>query len=81
MLLNGSDLEKMGHRDILYTKKVMGSRPWLTVSNYVLPKKYFADGVLVQCPSGLTAILMEQLQNATKRIVELELKRERLTQL
>lgn len=81
MLTNGLDLEKLGCNEFLYTKKMVGSRPWMVVSNYVLPKKYSADGVLIQCPSGRTAILMVQLENLTERIVESEVERERLTQL
>ena len=81
MLTDGSILEKLGCSEFLYTKKFVGRRPWMVVSNYVLPKKYSADGVLIQCPSGWTAIFMVQLENLTERIVELDVERERLTQL
>lgn len=82
MLTNGLNLEMLGCSEPLYTKEMVGSRPWMVVSTHVLPKKYSADGVLIiHSRSGRTAMLIVQLENLKERIVGLEVENERLTQL
>ncbi|KAL9068488.1 MAG: hypothetical protein Q9161_006136 [Pseudevernia consocians] len=53
MLAHGSDLLKMGEKELLYTIKVVEGRSLAVVSNYIIPKKYSANGVLVPYPTWM----------------------------